>query len=91
MFHSPTLQTIVTVQWECNKQRGVERQCDVAVEFAFDGVDDFEMQAADIIGGGEPYGISAECFDALVDAATIEVAAEVYGDWLSGQDGSDDY
>jgi hypothetical protein len=91
MFHSPTLQTTVTVQWECNKRHGVERQCDVAVEFAFDGVDDFEVLGADIVGGGEPYGIADHVFDLLVDEATIEVAAEVYGDWLSGQDGSDDY
>ena len=71
-----------------NKQRGIERECDVDVEFTFDGVDDFEVLGADIVGGGEPYGISAECFDDLVDQATIERASEVYGDWLSGQDDS---
>jgi hypothetical protein len=94
MTRIPTLQTIVTVQWECNKRPGVERQCDVAVEFTFDGVDDFEVLAAEIVGEdseAEPCGIDDHTFDLLIDEATIERAAEVYGDWLSGQDGSDDY
>jgi hypothetical protein len=88
LTHLPTLTTTVNVQWECDKRPGVERDCDVLVEFTFDGVDDFEVLGAEIVGGGEPYGISTDCFDDLVDAATIEVAAEVYGDWLSGQDGN---
>jgi hypothetical protein len=91
MTRSPTLSTTVHVMWECDKRIGVERECDVAVEFTFDGVDDFEMQAAEIVGGGEPYGIRTDIFDDLVDAATIEVAPEVYGDWLSGQDDSREY
>lgn len=91
MTHSPNLSTTVHVMWECDKRIGVERECDVAVEFTFDGVDDFEMMSAEIVGGGEPYGIADHLFDALVDEAAIEVAAEVYGDWLSGQDGSPEY
>ena len=79
MTRSPTLSTTVHVMWECDKRIGVERYCDVAVEFTFDGVDDFEMVSAEIVGGGEPYGICTDIFDDLVDAATIEVAAEVYG------------
>ena len=90
----PTLQTTVTVQWECNKHPGFEHECQVLVDFTFDGVDDFEVLGAEIVGEdseAEPCGISAECFDDLVDQATIERAAEVYGDWLSGQDDSREY
>jgi len=89
MTHLPNLSTTVHVMWECDKR--IERECDVAVEFTFDGVDDFEVTAAEIVGGGEPYGIRTDIFDDLVDEATIEVAPEVYGDWLSGQDDSPDY
>lgn len=86
MFHSPTLTTTVTVQWECSVRHGVERQCDVVVEYTFDGVDDLDVLSADIVGGGEPYGIADHLFDALVDDAVAERAAEAYGDWLSGQE-----
>ena len=91
MFHRPTLTTTVTVQWECNKRPGVERQCDVVVEYTFDGVDDVDVLAADIVrtdvfdGDDAPYGISEQDFDALVDEAVAERAHDAYADWLSGQ------
>tara|TARA_R110000822_G_scaffold3973_12_gene17096 strand:- start:1622 stop:1888 length:267 start_codon:yes stop_codon:yes gene_type:complete len=87
MFRTPTLTSLITVQWECHL--GVERTADVVAEYTFDGVDDLEVLGADIVGGGEPYGIRPDIFDALVDAAVAERAAEAYGDWLSGQDGSE--
>jgi hypothetical protein len=89
MFYIPTLFSTVTVQWECPK--GIERQCDVVAEYNFDNVDDLEVLGADIVGGGEPWGIDQESFDALVDAAVAEVASEAYGDWQSGLDGSGEY
>lgn len=88
MYRTPTLTSLVSVQWQCPK--GLDRECDVTVEYTFDGVDDLEVLAADVAGGVEPYGIDPDAFDALVDAAVAERAAEAYGDWLSGQDGSDD-
>lgn len=89
MFYIPTLFSAVTVQWQC--PMGIERQCDVVAEFTFDNVDDLEVLGADIVGGGEPYGIGQESFDALVDAAVAEVASVAYGDWQSGLDGSGEY
>jgi hypothetical protein len=87
MYRIPTLTSTVTVQWECPK--GVERECDVVVEYTFDNVDDLDVLSAEIVGGGSPYGIDAATFDELVDAAVAERASEAYGDWLSGQDGND--
>ena len=79
--------TTVNVQWEDPK--GIERDCDVLVEFMYDG--DVDVLSADIVGGGEPYGISESDFDDLVDAAVAERAPEAYADWLSGQDDSKEY
>jgi len=81
--------TTVNVQWEDPK--GIERDCDVIVEFLYDG--DVDIFSADIVNaeGGEPYGISESDFDALVDAAVAEQAPEAYADWLSGQDDSKEY
>lgn len=87
MFRTPTLTSLVTVQWECHL--GVERQCDVVAEYTFDGVDDLEVLGADIVDDIEAWCIDQESLDALVDAAVAERAAEAYGDWLSGQDGSE--
>ena len=89
MYRTPTLTSTVTIRWDC-VELGIERQCDVVVAYTFDGVDDLEVLAA-IVGGGVPYGIGPESFDALVDAAAAEAAPVAYGDWLSGQDGSDSY
>lgn len=91
MFYSPTLTTTVNVQWDCNERYGVERECDVVVEFTFDGVDAVDVLSADIVGGGEPYGIADHIFDMLVDEAVAERAADAYADWLSGQDDSREY
>ena len=90
MYRTPTLTSTVTVRWDC-VELGIERQCDVVVEYTFDGVDDLEVLAADIVGGGVPEGIHPDAFDDLVDAAAAQAAPVAYGDWLSGQDGSDSY
>lgn len=87
MFHIPTLTSAVTVQWQCPK--GIKRTADVVAEYTFDNVDDLEVLGADIVGGGEPYGIDQERFDALVDEAVAAVASLAYGDWQSGLDGSE--
>ena len=79
--------TTVNVQWEDRK--GTERDCDVVVEFLYDG--DVDILSADIVGGGEPYGISDSDFDDLINGAVAERAPEAYADWLSGQDDSKDY
>lgn len=88
MHRIPTLTSTVNVMWECPK--GIERDVDVLVEFTFDGVDDLDILAAEILGEGEPYGISEDRFDGLVDAAVADCATDAYNDWLSGQDGSED-
>jgi hypothetical protein len=81
------LTSTVNVQWEDPK--GIERDCDVLVEYTYDG--DVDVLSADIIEGEEPYGISESDFDDLVDAAVAERAPEAYADWLSGQDDSKEY
>jgi hypothetical protein len=81
------LTTTVNVQWEDTK--GIERDCDVVVEYMYNG--DVDVLSADIVEAGEPYGISESAFDALVDAAVAERAPEAYADWLSGQDDSKEY
>lgn len=85
---TPTLYATVNVQWEDNK--GVERDVDVEVEYVFDGRKDLQVMAGDIIGEGEPYGISEDAFWDLVDQAVAARASDDYNNWLSGQDGSDD-
>ena len=83
---APVLFATVHVMWEDHKH--VERECDVEVEFTYSGSNDLEMLSAQIVGEhDEPYGISERMFDALVDDATLEIAPEVYQDWLSDQEG----
>lgn len=79
----------VTVTWEDEK---AERSCDVVVEYEYDGADHFEITGIDLVDGSyeDPYGISIDAFEALICDAVVERAAEDYGDWLSGQDGSED-
>jgi hypothetical protein len=86
MFRTPILSSTVTVQWKC--PLGVERTADVVVEYTFDGHRCIH-QCTDIVDDIEAWGIDQESLDALVDAAMAERAAEAYGDWLSGQDGSE--
>jgi hypothetical protein len=89
MFRTPTLTSAVSIQWKC--PLGVERTADVVAEYTFDGVDDLEVLGADIVDDIDAWCIDQESLDALVDAAVAERAPEAYGDWLSGQDGSDSY
>lgn len=91
MSRLATLERTVTVVWEDAK---AERQCDVRVIYEYDGDKDFAVIAQDILdadGEEVPYGLTEDVFNALVDAAAIEYAAEDYGNWLSGQDDAREY
>lgn len=89
MSRLATLERTVTIIWEDAK---AERQCDVRVVYQYDGDKDFAVMEQDILDGNEvPYGLTENVFDALVDSATLEYAAEDYGNWLSGQDDAREY
>lgn len=67
----------VTINW--TTQRGVERDCDVEVEYTFDGKDDLRIISARPLW--DVNGIGDRDFDELVDAAVFDLAHDAYGEW----------
>lgn len=67
----------VYVTW--TTPRGIDRECDVEVQYEFDGRDDLKIISARPMW--EVTGIGEREFDELVDAAVFDLAHDAYGEW----------
>ena len=76
-----TLETTVNIKWVNHK--GCDRDCDVEVEYDFDGDDHLEIIKARTVGSCD---LSSWEFDEAVHEAVADEAPEAFAEWLAERD-----
>ena len=81
MALTANLSTTVTLSWV--NRRGCDRDCEVNVDYTFDGGDDLRIKASEIVGDCD---LGEWAFDELLWEAVMDRAVEAYPEWLADRD-----